>query len=166
MPIRQAVLSDAPYIHELINQFVASGTLLERSLDFIEKNIADYVIAVPTIAVLDSSTLASNEYSPSVQVLACAQLDDYSKTVAELRSLAVHPSFQSQGLGRQIVNAVIDLATFRGHALLFAVSYDQAFFESFGFAPRHVPELDPYRSEFSSSKGVFAKDLSTGSLSA
>ena len=47
-------------------------------------------------------------------------------------------------------------------ATLFAVSNDETFFNKFGFASRHIPELDRERSEVSKYKGVYAKDLSDG----
>ena len=81
------------------------------------------------------------------------------KRLSELRSLAVAPEGQGKGVGRALVLATEALARQRGSATLFAVSNDEAFFSRFGFAPRHIPELDRERSEVSRYKGVFAKDL-------
>ena len=50
------------------------------------------------------------------------------------------------------------LACQRQCATLVTVSSDEAYFQRFGFAARHIPELDRERGEVSRYKGVFAKD--------
>ena len=92
-------------------------------------------------------------------MIGCVHLDEYSPSIAELRSLAVSPIAQGSGLGRELVQATIDLARKREYSILFAVSNDEAFFSRFGFARTDVPELDRERSEVSRYKGVFAKEL-------
>jgi N-acetylglutamate synthase-like GNAT family acetyltransferase len=93
------------------------------------------------------------------RVVGCVHLDEYSPSIAELRSLAVEPAKHGRGIGRALVSATETLARRRGHACLFAVSNDEEFFNKFGYAVRHIPELDRERSEVSRYKGVFAKDL-------
>jgi hypothetical protein len=56
-------------------------------------------------------------------------------------------------------DAVERLAREREYATLFAVSNNEAFFRSRGYAPREIPELDRERSEVSRFKGVYAKEL-------
>ena len=91
----------------------------------------------------------------------CVHLDEYAPSLAEVRSLAVHPSAQGKGVGVALVGALEKLARRRRYATLFAVSNRDSFFLSRGFAVRHIPELDKERSEVSKFKGVFAKDLGT-----
>jgi amino-acid N-acetyltransferase len=93
------------------------------------------------------------------KVVGCVHLDEYSPSLAELRSLAVAPGVQGVGIGRALVGATERFARARGYATLFAVSNDTEFFARFGFARRNIPELDLERSEVSRYKGVFAKDL-------
>lgn len=92
-------------------------------------------------------------------VVGCVHLDEYSPSLAELRSLAVAPGAQGAGIGRALVAATERFARARGYATLFAVSNDTEFFARFGFERRNIPELDLERSEVSRYKGVFAKDL-------
>jgi N-acetylglutamate synthase and related acetyltransferases len=45
LDIRKAKIKDAPYIHELINDYAKSGVLLPRSLSSIYENIRDFFVA-------------------------------------------------------------------------------------------------------------------------
>ena len=94
-------------------------------------------------------------------VVGCVHLDEYSPSLAELRSLAVAPGAQGVGIGKALVAATERFARARGYATLFAVSNDTEFFARFGFMRRNIPELDLERSEVSKYKGVFAKDLAS-----
>lgn len=140
---RRAKDTDSWGIKALIDRHVASGTLLPRTLDFISDYAHEFIVAV------------SGE-----EIVGCVHLDEYAPSLAELRSLAVHPDWQGKGVGRELVLATEKLATARGYATLFAVSNDEEFFRRFGFEKRHIPELDLERSEVSRFKGVHAKELS------
>jgi amino-acid N-acetyltransferase len=139
---RRAKDTDAWAIKDLIDRWVAGGTLLPRSLDFISDYAHEFIVAVDRD-----------------KVIGCVHLDEYAPSLAELRSLAVDPDYQGKGVGRLLVEATEKLATARGYATLFAVSNDEEFFKRFGFERRHIPELDLERSEVSRFKGVHAKDL-------
>ncbi|NUO64076.1 MAG: GNAT family N-acetyltransferase [Gemmatimonadaceae bacterium] len=143
MPVRRATEFDAAAISALIETYTSSGTLLPRSVDFVTTYCHEFIVAT----------------DDEDRVIGCVHLDEYSPSIAELRSLAVAQSAQGLGLGRELVQATIDLATKREYTLLFAVSNDEAFFARFGFARMDIPELDRERSEVSRYKGVFAKEL-------
>ena len=143
MGVRRATEFDAAAISGLIELYVASGTLLPRSVDFVTTYCHEFIVAT----------------DDEDRVIGCVHLDEYSPSIAELRSLAVSPDAQGKGLGRDLVQATIDLATKRGYQLLFAVSNDEAFFNRFGFSRMDIPELDRERSEVSRYKGVYARDL-------
>jgi len=143
MHIRPATERDAASIRALIDLYVPSGTLLPRSEAFIADFSHNFVVA-------DDG---------GGEVIGCAHLDEYSPSLAELRSLAVAPSCQGTGVGRELVSGIEELARIRDHATLFAVSNDEAFFGKYAFQPRHIPELDRERSEVSRYKGVYAKEL-------
>ena len=53
--------------------------------------------------------------------------------LAELKSLAVHPDCHRQGLGRQLVTAILEQAKLLQIPRVFTLTYEQAFFERFGF---------------------------------
>ncbi|MES2177284.1 MAG: GNAT family N-acetyltransferase [Gemmatimonadota bacterium] len=142
MRTRRATFHDAHAIRGLIDLYVEDGTLLPRTAEFIAAHAPHFIVA-----------------EDDGQVIGCVHLDEYAPSLSELRSLAVRRDAQGRGVGRALVLATEALARSRDVATIFAVSNDDAFFEHFGYAVRHIPELDRERSEVSRYKGVFAKDL-------
>ena len=141
--VRAATARDAISVRTLIDLFVPSGVLLPRSEDFIATYAHNFVVAE----------------AAAEGVVGCAYLDEYSPSIAELRSLAVSPDWQNAGVGRALVDGIEKLARVREYAILFAVSNDEAYFCRYGFERREIPELDRERSEVSKYKGVYAKEL-------
>jgi amino-acid N-acetyltransferase len=140
--VRHAYANDASAIRGLIDLYVADGTLLPRTAEFIAAHAEHFLVA-----------------EDDGHVVGCVHLDEYAPSLAELRSLAVETSVKGKGIGTALVRATEALARQRGCATLFAVSNDEAYFNRFGFFARHIPELDRERSEVSRYKGVFAKDI-------
>ncbi|MCB9101525.1 MAG: GNAT family N-acetyltransferase [Anaerolineales bacterium] len=69
------------------------------------------------------------------QVIGSAALELYGSS-ALLRSVAVAPAYQGQGLGQQLTRAAIDLAQQRGVTDLYLLTETAgAFFPKFGFSP-------------------------------
>jgi amino-acid N-acetyltransferase len=66
-------------------------------------------------------------------VLACAALEEYSPSLAEVSSVAVDPSHHGQGLGSQVVLGVERLARARDIEELFALSLTDNFFLSLSY---------------------------------
>ncbi len=140
--IRRALASDAAQIVALIDQYVASGALLPRSPEFCAERALEFLVAVI-----------------ERRVVGCVHLDEYSPSLAEVRSLVVDPAWQGQGIGGSLVGAVEELARVREYGLLFAVSNNEDFFRSQGYEPRHIPELDRQRNQIARFKGVYAKEV-------
>jgi amino-acid N-acetyltransferase len=141
--VRAATARDAIAVRALIDLPVPSGVLLPRSEDFVATYAHNFVVAE----------------APGEGIVGCAYLDEYSPSIAELRSLAVAPDWQGAGVGRALVDGIEALARTREYATLFAVSNDEAYFKRYGFERREIPELDRERSEVSRYKGVYAKEL-------
>lgn len=114
---RAARLPDAPGIAALIGRYIADGTLLPRSVDDVEAMIDAFAV----VTALDG------------RVLACAALQEYSPSLAEVTSVAVSPEAQGRGLGSRVVRAIERLAQRRGHRELFALSLADHFFASLGY---------------------------------
>lgn len=70
----------------------------------------------------------------SGKLVGCCALQIYSKRIAEVRSLAVHPDFQDRGVASQLVQCCVQRARKRGIRELFAVTSQTAFFGRLGFA--------------------------------
>ena len=143
--IRRARASDAGVIASLIQQHVASGTLLPRAPEFIAERAIDFLVA-----------------TVGDRVVGCVHLEEYSPSLAEVRSIVVDAAHQGRGIGAALVSAVERLGMTREYRTLFAVSNNDAFFRSRGYLPREIPELSRERSEVTRFKGVYAKDLVVG----
>jgi N-acetylglutamate synthase-like GNAT family acetyltransferase len=139
---RRAHARDATEISALIGLYVADGTLLPRTPEFIAERVIDFLVM-----------------EVGGRVVGCVHLDEYSPSLVEVRSLAVDPEHQGRGNGIALVEAAEDLARIRDYATVFAVSSNDEFFRARGYELRHIPELDRERSEVSRYKGVYAKDL-------
>ena len=142
--IRRARTSDAASISSLIEQHVASGTLPPRAPEFCAEHAIDFLVAT-----VDD------------EVVGCVHLDEYSPSLAEVRSIVVDPAYQKRGVGVALVRSIEALARSREYRTLFAVSNNDSFFRSRGYRPREIPELSRERSEVTRFKGVYAKDLTT-----
>jgi amino-acid N-acetyltransferase len=120
--VRRAVRADAGQILELVSEYAAQGLMLPRTLDQVASRIDNYVVATDA----------------SGHVIACAALEEYSPSLAEVSSVAVAPSHHGKGLGSQVVLGVERLARARDIDELFALSLTDNFFLSLAYEPCSV----------------------------
>lgn len=116
--VRLAKVADIASLHALIRHYSQQGILLPRTKRDLRKSIHDFRV----ITSYD-------------RVLACAILHLYTPRIAELRSLAVAPDAHGAGLGRRIVEALIEEARSRSLDMVFAFTYEATFFARMGFLP-------------------------------
>jgi amino-acid N-acetyltransferase len=120
--VRRAVRADAGQILELVTPYAAQGLMLPRTFDQIASRIDSYVVASDA----------------SGRVLACAALEEYSPSLAEVSSVAVSPAYHGKGLGSQVVLGVERLARARDIEELFALSLTDNFFLSLTYKPTPI----------------------------
>lgn len=124
--VRPAVLADVPALETLIAPFVASGDLLPRSRYDFCRHIKEYQVAA----------------LPDGMLVGSVALKVYSLELGELAALAVRASWQGQGVGRALVDAVVGEAREQGLRELFALTRQPLFFTRLGFTPavrEHFP---------------------------
>lgn len=68
------------------------------------------------------------------EVIGCCALQIYSKRIAEVRTLAVHPDHQEHGVASKLVECCRQRAKERGIKEIFAVTSQIGFFQRQGFA--------------------------------
>jgi len=120
--IRPAEAADVLPIVALVNQFAAEKVMLPRTEESVRQTLADWLVAVDPDLVPEDP-----------QILACGALVPLSDTLVELRSLAVHPSRQGQGLGGHVVNHLVQLARQRSYHQICALTLRENFFVRLGF---------------------------------
>ena len=67
------------------------------------------------------------------KLVGCCALQVYSKRLAEVRSLAVHPEFRDRGIASRLVECCVRRAQDREIRELFAVTSQTSFFGRLGF---------------------------------
>ncbi len=115
--VRPATRHDVSDIATLVGSYSTEGLMLPRTDNQIAMNIDNYVVAV----------------SHGV-IVACAALEEYSPSLAEVSSVAVARSHHGAGLGTQVVLGVERLARARNIAELFAISLSEQFFLSMDYS--------------------------------
>lgn len=108
-------------IWELVADYSAEGLMLPRTWNQVAMNIDNYVIA-----------------SLGGRVVACAALEEYSPSLAEVSSVAVARSEHGHGLGTDVVLGVERLARARDIGEIFALSLSDGFFLSMDYAPTSI----------------------------
>ena len=114
--VRKAVMRDIPAILGLINGYAARGVMLPRTEFELSETIRDFTVV-----------LSCDE------LLGCGALHFYSPSVGEIRSLAVAGQAKTHGVGRRLVEALIDEANTYELDAVFAFTYVVGFFSKVGF---------------------------------
>ena len=131
--VRPATRADVEQVFALISGYVAEGLMLPRTPEQIALNIDSYVVV-----------------AKGGRVIACAALEEYSPSLAEVSSVAVSRDEHGNGLGTQVVLGVERLARARDIEEIFALSLTDNFFLGLDYAPtsisRYPEKLSRYES--------------------
>ncbi|HIE05056.1 MAG TPA: N-acetyltransferase [Candidatus Latescibacteria bacterium] len=119
--VRPARVEDAKAIVGLVSYYADKGLLLPRSLSHIYSHIRDYMVA-----------------EVDGRVVGCGALEVVWGGLGEVRSLAVEEGMRGLGIGRALVEHLLEDARRLGLDKVFALTYIEDFFEQFGF--RRVPK--------------------------
>ena len=115
--VRPALPADVDAIFELLELYTASGVVLKRSKDDIAFYLKNFIVAE-----IDGI------------VRGCCAARDFGHDLFEVRSLVVDPACQGQGVGRVLVNFIIDrMNSERTFWRLFTLTLQVKFFQSLGF---------------------------------
>jgi len=115
--IRQARLADAEAISLIINVCAGSGLMLERAPETVVENIRNFFVA-----------------EDAGQVVGCCAIAFYTRTLAEIRSLAVQESWRLKGTGRLLVEKAEAVLQEEGVAEVFVLTLSRHFFSRLGYS--------------------------------
>ncbi|MBF0329808.1 MAG: N-acetyltransferase [Nitrospirae bacterium] len=114
--IRQSSISDAKYIHKIINDFARKDEMLPRALNEIYENIRDFIV-----------------FEEDGIIKGVCALHILWEDLAEIRSFAVVAEYQRQGIGKKLLIKSLKDASSLGIKKVFALTYRPDFFKNLGF---------------------------------
>lgn len=129
--VRSADRGDTDAIRAMIESCALDGALLRRHRDDIEPAIPGFVVGERSC---DRGTRT---------ILGCAALVACGASLAEVRSVAVAPAARGTGLGRSMIERLVDTAAALGMDRLFLLTKVPGFFERLGFRdvdPASLPD--------------------------
>ncbi len=116
MKYRKAKITDVEPIHSLINDYAEKGLMLARSRAMLYESLREFTVA-----------------EDQGQVVGAGSLHIIWEDLAEIRALAVAPGYARMGVGRSLVDMFIEEAYELAIPCVFALTYQQGFFEKCGF---------------------------------
>lgn len=120
--VRAAHIADMRHVEPLINGFAGRNLMLPKTGDQLVRSFREFVVATDA----------------AERVIGCGALRVYSESLAEIVSLAVHEAAHGLGIGRQLVERLLDEARALGIRTVFALTLQDGFFHKLGF--RTVPK--------------------------
>jgi amino-acid N-acetyltransferase len=114
--VRNARLTDVPQIQAIINSHAELGKMLFKNYAQLYEALRDFAV-----------------YEENGRVVGCVALTIIWADLAEVRSLAVDRDCIGRGIGKHLVRWTIDEARRVGIRRVFALTYEQSFFEKLDF---------------------------------
>ncbi len=125
--VRRARTADVPAIKSIVDIYAGSGRkLLAKELVTLYEDVQDFLVG-----------------EVDGRVVACGALHVLWADLGEIRTLAVHPEFANQRIGRLVLEALIATARELGLARLFALTFHTGFFSRAGFVEIDGAPVDP-----------------------
>lgn len=115
--VRPARLGDMRQVEPLINRFARDNLMLPKTYEQLTRHFREFFVAV----------------DHEDRLLGCVGLRVYNETLAEIASLAVDESAHGQGIGRKLVERLLDEARDLGLKTVFALTLQELFFHRLGF---------------------------------
>lgn len=116
LPIVPAGLDDVPGIYRLLKHYSDRGILLPRPESDIYQSLREFQVVIGDDGVI-----------------ACCALQIFTRSLGEVRSLAVSPRFAGFGVGRRLVSQIEQQSSEIGLTKLMALTYEVKFFNKLGY---------------------------------
>lgn len=118
--VRRAIPADARRIREIIAPSAAEGSVIDKGLVNYFESIQEFVVA---------------EAAADERVVGCGALHVMWDDIAEVRTVAVDPSFMRRGVGHHILDALLERARDLQLKRVFCLTFEVGFFSGHGFQP-------------------------------
>jgi amino-acid N-acetyltransferase len=116
--IRRARTGDVRAIRRLIDVYAVDRRLLSKATVALFEDVQEFWVA-----------------EASDVVVGCGAVHVLWDDLAEVRTVAVDPAWRGQKIGHRVVSALLDAARDLGVRRVFVLTFETAFFASFGFVP-------------------------------
>ncbi len=116
MLFRKATFDDVEAIFQLVNRYAEEGLMLARSRNMLYESLRDMIVA-----------------EKDDEVVGVGALHLSWDKLAEIRTMAIAPTIKKQGVGRKIVEMLIEEGRQLGVKNLFTLTYQPEFFGKLGF---------------------------------
>ncbi len=113
---RRAVADDVNALHDLIQGYAENGIMLPRSKEALLRHIHTFIVA-----------------EADGHFVGCGSLFKLGQDLVEIRSLGVTDGHKGLGIGRKVVEFLVDEARKEGIPKIMALTYEVAFFQKNGF---------------------------------
>ncbi len=114
--MRRATADNVEAIVQIVNHYAEQNLMLWRTPEQIARALPGFLVA-----------------EEDGRVVGCGSLVELTPQLTEIRSLAVAPDYRGQGLGRQLVDALVYLARQAGYDQVCALTLRESFFNRAGF---------------------------------
>jgi amino-acid N-acetyltransferase len=124
--IRAARTADVPAIWDMMQPFVAERILLGKEAVALYEAVPEFLVA-----------------EDAERVVGFGALHVFWKDLAEVRTLAVDPLRQGEGIGGALLRALLTRSVGYGVYRVFCLTFEVSFFERHGFSVLRDPGIDP-----------------------
>lgn len=114
--IRPAKTGDVKSIRKLVDSYAAPGQMLSKETVTLYESVQEFIVA-----------------EQDGLLIGCGALHILWEDLAEVRTVAVREDFHKQGVGHQILEAIIDRAREVGVEKIFCLTFQVDFFGRHGF---------------------------------
>jgi len=125
--VRQARTKDISAIADLCGPLIQSRVLLGKEKVELYESVQEFLVAE----------------DESGRVVGCGALHVMWEDLGEVRTLAVATDYQGKGVGRQILDALLQRAGSLGVSRIFCLTFEVEFFAKSGFEPIADTPVDP-----------------------
>jgi amino-acid N-acetyltransferase len=116
--VRRARTADVRDIRRLIDTYTADRRLLSKATVALYEDVQEFWVA-----------------DADGTVIGCGAVHVMWEDLAEIRTVAVDPEHRGHKIGHRVVSALLDTAREMGVRRVFVLTFETAFFGSFGFVP-------------------------------
>lgn len=124
MRYRKPTFEDIEAIFSLVNSYAEKGVMLARSRNALYETIRDMLVA-----------------EENGKIIGVGGLHFMWDKMAEVRTMAVHPDYLKKGIGREIVNRLVEDGINYGVQQIFTLTYQPEFFSKLGFSELNKDKL-------------------------